>query len=375
MPRLSHNQVPALRAHKPSGRAVVTLDGKDYYVGPIGSEQAASEYKRLIQVWWSNGRTMPRVAAAATVGELVTRYRTEYERSHQKRGEPTSQVRRVAIITRELADLFGDLPVARFGSEEVRTLRSCWIDPVPGSVYRTKPVVRTTANAYLGVVVSMFRWGLRRKLVPPEVVVELESVGGLAPGESGVEEPDPVEPVPDPILERVLAHLDPEWLRDVARLQRLTGMRPMEVLAMRPCDLDRSASVWVYTVHPDWFKVAHKKIKRHVAIGPKGQAILGPYLSAAPGADWYVFRSKRNAKHNRPYRRDGYRDRVVLACDCAGVPRFTPNALRHAGLTEARAKGGLDVAQALGGHTNATMTERYAKVLPEKAIEWARENG
>ena len=45
-------RVPSYREHKPSGRAVVTLDGKDHYLGEYGTEEAVAEYRRLTGLWF-----------------------------------------------------------------------------------------------------------------------------------------------------------------------------------------------------------------------------------------------------------------------------------------------------------------------------------
>jgi hypothetical protein len=53
-------KVPSLRHHKPSGRAVVTIDGQDLYCGPWNSREATVEYDRIVSEWLANGRTMRR---------------------------------------------------------------------------------------------------------------------------------------------------------------------------------------------------------------------------------------------------------------------------------------------------------------------------
>ncbi len=55
-------------------------------------------------------------------------------------------------------------------------------------------------------------------------------------------------PVPDELVERTLPLLRPR-IADMVKLQRLTGMRPGELVIMRPQDIDRSThdGVWVYT--------------------------------------------------------------------------------------------------------------------------------
>lgn len=50
MPKLV-NSLPSYRRHKASGQAVVTLNGKDHYLGPHGSKVSRDEYDRLIAEW------------------------------------------------------------------------------------------------------------------------------------------------------------------------------------------------------------------------------------------------------------------------------------------------------------------------------------
>jgi hypothetical protein len=39
---------PSYRLHKPSGRAVVTLSGKEHYLGKYGSTESHEAYRRLL---------------------------------------------------------------------------------------------------------------------------------------------------------------------------------------------------------------------------------------------------------------------------------------------------------------------------------------
>jgi hypothetical protein len=47
MPRLVH-AVPKYRKHRASGQAIVTIAGKDHYLGAYGSETSRHQYDRLI---------------------------------------------------------------------------------------------------------------------------------------------------------------------------------------------------------------------------------------------------------------------------------------------------------------------------------------
>lgn len=44
-------RTPSYRLHWPSGRAVVTLNGRDYYLRPHGSAESKKEYEHLIGQW------------------------------------------------------------------------------------------------------------------------------------------------------------------------------------------------------------------------------------------------------------------------------------------------------------------------------------
>ena len=47
---------PSYRLHKPSGQAVVTLSGKDHYLGRFGSPESRDAYDRLLAEWLANSR-------------------------------------------------------------------------------------------------------------------------------------------------------------------------------------------------------------------------------------------------------------------------------------------------------------------------------
>jgi hypothetical protein len=75
MPKLSRNQVPSYRLHKQSGRAIVTLGGRDFVLGTHGSPESRVEYARLTAEWQANGRNAPlRDAAGTTVSTVIARF-------------------------------------------------------------------------------------------------------------------------------------------------------------------------------------------------------------------------------------------------------------------------------------------------------------
>ena len=51
---------PKYRLHKPSGKAVVTIHGKDHYLGQHGTRESRTRYKILIaDLWAKDEELMP----------------------------------------------------------------------------------------------------------------------------------------------------------------------------------------------------------------------------------------------------------------------------------------------------------------------------
>ena len=55
MPKLNH-QNPSYRKHRASGQAIVTIGGRDIYLGPYGTKASKAEYDRIVSEWLANGR-------------------------------------------------------------------------------------------------------------------------------------------------------------------------------------------------------------------------------------------------------------------------------------------------------------------------------
>jgi hypothetical protein len=60
-----HPRTPSYRRHKPSGQAVVTLDGRDIYLGGYGTRESRTEFDRLLAEWLANGRRIPSPASGS----------------------------------------------------------------------------------------------------------------------------------------------------------------------------------------------------------------------------------------------------------------------------------------------------------------------
>jgi integrase len=417
MPRAK--ALPRYRLHRPSGQAVVTLSGRDFYLGKHETPESHQTYKRLLAQWVADDCKPRQRVDSLLVAELIARfwsYALEYYR--KKNGEPTSEIGNFRCALTPLDDLYGATPAAEFGPLALRALRSAAIAKGNWS--------RATTNKHINRVRLMFRWGVSHELIPPSVIQGLSAVPALQQGRTNARESDQVPPVDDEIVDATIPHLPP-IVADMVRLQRLTGMRPAEVCSLRPCDLDRSRDVWLY--RPDSHKTEHHGRERVVYFGPKAQCVLLRYL--ARDASTCCFRpsdtmtkwlaERREARTtpascgNRPgsncsrrgrsvgdaYKTPSYRRAIYRGADkafphpvLADVPRrkltgdqaaelaewqakhrWAPNRLRHTVGTEVRRAFGLEAAQVTLGHSNAKVTQVYAERDAAKGYEVARAMG
>lgn len=390
MPKLV-KKLPSYRRHKVSGHAVVTLNGRDHYLGPHGSRESVYAYKRLIAEWTTAGPAATTATnAESTVGadfricELLAAYLEYAERYYVKDGEPTGEAKNVKEATRQLQELYGMTRVADFGPTALKTVRQKMIE--------TK-LSRRVINFRVNRIRRVFKWGVENELVAPGVLHALQAVAALRAGRSDARETGPVRPVSEETVNAVLPHVTPQ-VRAMIELQQLTGMRPNEVTAMRPMDIDRSQATWVY--RPARHKTEHHGIERLIYLGPRAQAIVTPYLLRP--VESYLFSPKEAVKQcrdrlrrgNNPpkkrrprpkrvpgnrYTRRSYYYAIKRACKKANVEVWGPNRLRHSAATYLRKRFGIEAARVVLGHRSSAVTEVYAELDRAKAADIMAEVG
>src|SRR5690242_11069421 len=112
-------RTPSYRLHKPTRQAVVTLNGRDFYLGRHGSPESRAEYDRLIAEWLSHGRCLPVSPSGAgadlTVNEVLASYLRWAGTYYVKDGKPTSEVKNIGFALRPLRQLYGHTPAREFG--------------------------------------------------------------------------------------------------------------------------------------------------------------------------------------------------------------------------------------------------------------------
>lgn len=378
--------IPSFRRHKPSGLAVATFNGRDIYFGPWRSPESRTAYDRLVAEWLSNGRQLPpaRRPSDLTVVELLATYLRHAKHYYVADGKPTSEYSCIKAAIRPLRELYSKTPVNDFSPMSLKAVRERMIEG---------GACRTTINQNVHRIRRVFRWGVENELVRAEVLHALETVAALKQGRTAARESEEIRPVPDAHVDAVLPFVAPQ-VAAMIRLQRLSGMRPGEVVILRPCDLDCSADVWVY--RPLTHKTQYRGQNREVYLGPKAQEILKPWLNRDPNS--YCFspaeaeaqrqatrhrsrrcpmtpsqakrRPKSRPKRPKRDRYDGasYRRAITYGIKKAGTPYWHPHQLRHSCATQLRREHGLDTAQIILGHKTAAVTEIYAEADRAKAL-------
>ncbi len=124
MPRLTES-VPKYRCHKSSGQAVVTLNGKDFYLGPWKSKASLVEYDRLISEWTASGRRgLADAVNAITAAEMLVAYWTFAKQHYRKNGEPTNELANIRHALRPLKNLYGQTSLSEFGPLALKALQA-----------------------------------------------------------------------------------------------------------------------------------------------------------------------------------------------------------------------------------------------------------
>lgn len=427
MPTLQTDRLPRYRKHKASGQAIVTVAGRDHYLGPHGTAVSKLEYDRLITNWLANGRpTRQHQIHEITVTQLLGHFWKFATEHYSKNGEPTGTADNYKIAIKLLRSEFGELPVSEFGPLGFARLQRIMVE---------RGYSRRYINDNTSRIKRIVKWGVSRELLDVSVFQRLNTVEGMKKGRTEARESRKVMPVHDDIIDKTIQHL-PQMVADMVRLQRLTGARPCEIRLIKPLEIHKGLvslvgvlppefafewidGVWIY--YPNSHKTEHHDCLRIIPLGPKAQTILAPYLDDVP-TDEFCFspfrseeRRRQDALANRKtpigrgntrgtnrtrspkrkpddhYTKDSYGKAIKRACRKAfPIPSdasadeisrwkrkyfWAPNRVRHTAGTEIRREFGLETAQAVLGHARVNTTQIYAERNLGKAIEVNRKIG
>lgn len=379
-------RTPSYRLHKPSGQAVVTLNGRDVYLGTWNSLGSHAEYDRRLAEWLANGRRFqdsePPRADLTITGVILA-----FWRFAENRYEPSGrELENFRLSLQPLRDLYGHTPAHHLGPRALKAVQQRMIE---------LGWCRNVINRRITRIKTMIKWAESEELLPASTYHSLQTVRGLPKGMPGVRESARTQPA---FWEQV-AGVIPFCTRTIAamlELQWMSGMRSCEVRLMRTIDIDRSTSTcWLYR------PVKHKNSwrqddqQRVVALGPRCQQILASWLrSEAP--EEFLFQprdavaevnSKRRANRRTPsgpdlkrrkkhpkrapgvcYTASSYARAVARAGDKAGV-KFHPYALRHGRKMRIESIVGADAARTVLGQRSIQSTQHYGLLDLTKAAE------
>jgi integrase len=394
------NRVPSYRLHKPSGLAVVTLDGKDHYLGPYNTRESRAEYDRLIAEWLTTGRPAPGShlqLGGPIVSEIVLAVWTQAEKHYRHPdGRPTGELDNIRDALRPLRRLYGRTPARDFGPIALCAVREAMVQ---------QGLCRTTINARINRIRRVFRWAASMELIPASVPHALATVPALKRGRCDARESPGVKPVNWEHVEATLPHL-PRPVVAMVEVMRYSNCRAEDVVIMRGCDLTMRGEIWEYrpASHKNQWREESSPIHRRiVCLGRRCQEIIRPFLQSdlqvylfTPRAAQEEHRRQRAARRKtrrtpselrrqqkaKPERVPGdrysvntFQQAVRRACRKVGIPAWTVLQVRHTRATEVREQYGVEGAQASLGNARVETAQIYAERNEGLARKIAREIG
>lgn len=357
--------VPKYRKH-PNGSAFVchaSIPNKSHrkYLGKFGSEQSKKRYRAFL-ARLDAGRSSAEPTDSPDIDELILAYLDHAKDYYQRDGEMSPEYDLMIYALKPLGELYGTEQAATFGPLALGNVVAALV---------RRGWARSNINHNLSRIKRFFRWACSQELAPPELYHKLLTVKGLARGQSGCREANPVRPADAVSVKGVLPYLSPT-LAAMVQVQQLCGMRPGEVCIMRAEDIDRTGDVWLF--RPMRHKTAWRGFSQVKAIPGSAQKLLRPYLSNAP---WLFPAASRRLKVPRPYSTASYRRAVTRAIERAKekgvkVVSFTPNRLRHMIANEVAQLLGQQAAQRWIGHANLNTTNLYTEAQISELIVIAK---
>ena len=195
-------KIPSYRLHKASGQAVVTLNGKDVYLGPHGTPESKAGYDRVIEEWLASHKQLPPQPADGpapgrdpdlVIDEAFLPYWDFVRQYYRKNGQPTSEVDSIKRAVTSVLELYGQQPARSFGPLALKACRQRMIDD---------GLTRNAINKHVGRIKRFFKWAAENELLSPEVFHALSTVSGLRRGRAAAPESQPIRPVADEVARR-----------------------------------------------------------------------------------------------------------------------------------------------------------------------------
>jgi integrase len=214
-------RIPAYVHHKPTGQARVRIGGKDFYLGKYGSPESHEKYDELVAELVVNSQPSSCRTLNAVLASWWQECKLRYSNGKGKLGGAGNW----RPIIRLLREKTGERRAEDLGPKTLRNLLEAAAVEHNWSLSYTK--------MQLARVRRIYKWAVAEELVSVTAWQKLDTVE-LRHGRRT----SPSPPVSDEVVEQTLPHLKP-MIADMVQVQRLTGMRPGELVIMRVQDVDR----------------------------------------------------------------------------------------------------------------------------------------
>jgi hypothetical protein len=172
-----------------SGLGVVTLNGRDIYLGAFGTEPSREKCNRLIAEWLATGRMLAPAPNQITIVELIAAF-MQHAHIHYRKpdGTLTSEVDNYRQAFRPLKKLYSRSRVCDFGPKSLRAVQQ---------EMAALGWCRTNINKQINRLRCAFKWAVAQEMIDVAVYQSLQTVAPLKRGRCSAKESDPVNPVPD----------------------------------------------------------------------------------------------------------------------------------------------------------------------------------
>ena len=262
MPKLK-NRLP--KNCRDRNQAFSKHNGKRYYHGVWGTPEAEKSYKRFIAALLEcpNLPLQDGKIGEVLVSELATAYLDTIEKSRMH----PSHISHFKQTIGFLVEIYGETAANEFSPKKLKVVRA--------QMVRNGKLCRKVINDYVCRIVRIFAWGVEEELAKTDTKA-LREVKPLQEGETGTFDHPERQEVPDWVIEATLPFLPPV-VSAMVQVQRLTGMRPSEVLGMRVGDIDQSRDNGL------WYYSPKHKTEQHIGekpmpLGKPEQRLIAPYL-------------------------------------------------------------------------------------------------
>ena len=401
MGRRAADELPRMRQHI-SGNYYVKLwvrgKLKQIYLGK-NRAAAKKKFDELVVKSIEEANRLPD-PDEATVADMIATFLDYAEERYRKHGRSTGTYERFRMVLEPINDRFGSKKISEFGIGDLIDYRNELLSQRIKRGGEQVPLSRTTVNARIAQIKSVFARARQWGLVPKEIVWDLRDLQPLKNYESVARETPPVTSAPAEDVEKVIAELKRTnpVVADMMQIHYLTGCRSSEICMMRPCDFRRDFDDGIWEYEPSESKTEHHGKGRIIPIGPKAQKVLSFYFDECDDEEYlfsprkavalanrlraekatthkrYVRATKRAMAPGSHYSHETYRRCVQRAAARVGV-KITPHQLRHSAATEIDQKIGKEAAQTVLGHASLKTTDIYADYNRPLAHRAALERG